>query len=92
MVAIPIYALKIKVIVADCLDYKDLTTMDKLPDNLFTIVSLTFSSVKVLKLLYTGRMDPRRPRRWDIVYWWVVEVIIMRGIFGVHKIAPVLGS
>ncbi len=89
-VTLPIFAISVKPRVANFLDYKDLSAMDRLPSQLYMVVFYIFGSFDLLVLLFTGRMRPRRPRQWGIVYRWVEEVIMVRGILGVHKSAPVL--
>jgi len=90
VVTLPISALSAKPMIADFLDYKDLSALDRLPSQLFKVVLYLSGSPDLLSLLFTGRRRPRRPRQWGIVYRWVEEVIMVRGIFGVHKSAPVL--
>jgi len=89
-VTLPIFAISAKPRVANLLDYKGLSAMDRLPSQLYMVVFYIFGSFDLLILLFTGRMRPTRPRQWGIVYRWVEEVIMVRGIFGVHKSAPVL--
>jgi len=89
-VTLPIFAISAKPRVANFLDYKGLSAMDRLPSQLYMAVFYIFASFDLLILLFTGRMRPRRPRQWGIVYRWVEEVIMVRGIFGAHRSAPVL--
>ena len=89
-VTLPFFSLTVKLMVANLLDYKDLSAMDRLPSQLFTVMVYIFGTLDFLSLLSTGRIPLPRLRQWVILFLWVGGLVVVKGIFSMHRNAPIL--